>query len=143
MRAKNILVFGIFLLMETIYSQAANNTKLTIRVQGIKNKKGTINIALFKSDTDFNQEKFTYVSRTPADSNGIIIFDKIDYGNYSVAVYHDENENQKLDRNFIGMPKEGYGFSNNVKGKMGPPAFKDTSVIMNQAETNLSIQLNY
>ena len=143
MRAKNILVFGIFLLMETIYSQAANNTKLTIRVQGIKNKKGTINIALFKSDTDFNQEKFTYVSRTPADSNGIIIFDKIDYVNYSVAVYHDENEHQKLDRNFIGMPKEGYGFSNNVKGKMGPPAFKDTSVIMNQAETNLSIQLNY
>ncbi|HRG45776.1 MAG TPA: DUF2141 domain-containing protein [Leptospiraceae bacterium] len=143
MRAKNILVFGIFLLMETIYSQAANNTKLTIRVQGIKNKKGTINIALFKSDTDFNQEKFTYVSRTPADSNGIIIFDKIDYGNYSVAVYHDENENQKLDRNFIGMPKEGYGFSNNVKGKFGPPAFKDTSVIMNQTETNLSIQLNY
>lgn len=143
MRTKNILVLGIFLLMETIYSQAANNTKLTIRVQGIKNKKGTINIALFKSDTDFNQEKFTYVSRTPADSNGIIIFDKIDYGNYSVAVYHDENENQKLDRNFIGMPKEGYGFSNNVKGKMGPPAFKDTSVIMNQAETNLSIQLNY
>ena len=143
MRTKNILVLGIFLLMETIYSQAANNTKLTIRVQGIKNKKGTINIALFKSDTDFNQEKFTYVSRTPADSNGIIIFDKIDYGNYSVAVYHDENENQKLDRNFIGMPKEGYGFSNNVKGQFGPPGFKDTSVSMNQSETNLSIQLNY
>ena len=56
MRTKNILVLGIFLLMETIYSQTPNSTKLTIRIQGIKNKKGSINIALYKSDTDFKQE---------------------------------------------------------------------------------------
>lgn len=143
MRVKIFLAFVAFLTIGAVYSQAANSTKLTIRVQGIKNKKGTINIAIYKSDADFNQENFSYVSKTPADSNGIVTFDKIDYGNYGIAVYHDENENQKLDRNFIGMPKEGYGFSNNVKGKMGPPAFKDTSVPMNQAETSLSIQLIY
>lgn len=143
MKAKNILVLGIFLLMEALYSQAANSTKLTIRVQGIKNKKGSINIALYKSDADFKQEKFSYVNRISADSDGVIVFNRIDYGNYGVAVYHDENENFKLDRNFVGMPAEGYGFSNNVKGQFGPPGFKDTSVSMNQAETNLSIQLIY
>lgn len=143
MRVKIFLVLVAFLTIGAVYSQAANSTKLTIRVQGIKNKKGTVNIALYESDADFNQEKFSYVSRTPADLSGTIIFDKVDYGNYGVAVYHDENENQKLDRNFIGMPAEGYGFSNNVKGKLGPPSFKDTSVLMNQAETNLSIQLIY
>ena len=109
----------------------------------IKNKKGSINIALYKSDTDFKQEKFSYVNRISADSDGVIVFNRIDYGNYGVAVYHDENENFKLDRNFVGMPAEGYGFSNNVKGQFGPPGFKDTSVSMNQSETNLSIQLNY
>lgn len=143
MRAKIFLVTVIFLVIETIYSQAANSTKLTIRVQGIKNKKGTINFALYKSDADFNQEKFSYKNKIPADSNGIIIFEKVDYGNYGVAVYHDENENQKLDRNFIGMPAEGYGFSNNVKGKLGPPSFKETSVLMNQSNTDLSVQLIY
>jgi uncharacterized protein (DUF2141 family) len=143
MRTKKILVLGIFLLMEALYSQAANSTKLIIRIQGIKNKKGSISIALYKSDADFKREKFSYVNRIPADSNGVFIFESIDYGNYGVAVYHDENDNLKLDRNFIGMPAEGYGFSNNVKGQFGPPGFKDTSVSMNQPETNLSIQLNY
>ncbi len=143
MKTKTIFVLGILLLMEAIYSQASNSTKLTIRIQGMKNKKGNLSIALYKSDANFKQEKFSYVNRISADSDGVIVLDKIDYGNYGVAVYHDENENSKLDKNFIGMPVEGYGFSNNVKGSFGPPGLKETSVLMNQPETNLSIQLNY
>jgi uncharacterized protein (DUF2141 family) len=143
MRRKLIFVLGILFLMEAIYAQVSNSTKLTIQVQGIKSKTGSINVAMYKSDSDFKQEKYAYKKRIPASSNGIVIFDKIEYGNYGIAVFHDENDNFKLDHSFVGMPSEGYGFSNNAKGSFGPPGFKDTSVQMNQGETNLSIKLNY
>lgn len=143
MKLKIIFILGIFFLFDGIFSQATNLSKLTIQINGIKNKKGTVNVAIYKSDDDFQKEKFSYVSRIPADAMVTFVFDKVDYGKYAVAVYHDENENKKLDRNFLGMPKEGYGFSNNVKGKLGPPEFKDTSFTMTQPETNLSIQLIY
>ena len=45
-------------------------------------------------------------------------------GTYAVTLFIDENNNQKLDKNFVGIPKEKYGFSNNAKGIMSAPKFK-------------------
>ena len=47
-------------------------------------------------------------------------------GKYAFKYFHDENSNKKLDTNLIGIPKEGYGFANNIYGSFGPPDFKDT-----------------
>ncbi|MBY0427835.1 MAG: DUF2141 domain-containing protein, partial [Alphaproteobacteria bacterium] len=51
-------------------------------------------------------------------------------GTYAVAVYHDENGNGKMDTNFIGIPKERTGASNDAKGKMGPPKFQDAKFVV-------------
>lgn len=143
MKRNTILFLGMVLLVGSSYSQTSDGTRLTIKIQGIKSKKGSISIALYKSDSDFKHEKYSYVNRILANSNGKVIFEKIDKGIYGVAVFHDENDNFKLDTNLLGIPKEGYGFSNNAKGKFGPPGFKDTAVSMNKPEVNLTIKLNY
>ena len=56
----------------------------------------------------------------------IFTIDKLQEGKYSFRLFHDENNNGKLDTNWIGIPTEGYGFSNNAKSSFGPPAFKKT-----------------
>jgi len=64
-------------------------------------------------------------------------------GVYAVSVFHDENMNQKLDKNFVGVPKEGYGDSNNPKKKMGPPSFEETKFQLSATEQSTEIKLMY
>ncbi|MBL8020458.1 MAG: DUF2141 domain-containing protein [Leptospirales bacterium] len=138
-----LFVLGCCVTFVTLNGQNPQRTRLTIHVQGIKSPKGSINIALYKSDADFKQERFAYVQRIRANSNGVAIIDNVDYGTYGVAVYHDENENFRLDRTFLGMPSEGYGFSNDARGSFGPPEFKQVSVALNQSKTEIRMQLSY
>jgi len=53
-----------------------------------------------------------------------IIIKNLKPGKYAVRYYHDENLNKVMDTNLVGKPTEGYGFSNNVVGKFGPPSFE-------------------
>lgn len=59
--------------------------------------------------------------------------------NYSIAAFLDENDNSKLDKNFLGIPKESYGFSNNVKGMFGPPNFGETKINIDSKDKLISI----
>lgn len=63
-------------------------------------------------------------------------------GKWAVRLYHDENDNGKLDTNFFGIPREGYGFSNNVKGRFGPPPF-DRRLFDVRNDTTITINLIY
>jgi uncharacterized protein (DUF2141 family) len=77
-------------------------------------------------------------------TSGICQFNDIPPGVYAVAVFHDENANGKLDKNFLGIPREGYGASNNVRPKMSAPAFKDAAFTVKAgATTTLSIDMGY
>ena len=52
------------------------------------------------------------------------ILEHMPYGSYSIKVFHDENGNSKLDKDILGVPTERYGFSNNARGRFGPPPFQ-------------------
>ena len=54
-----------------------------------------------------------------------VIFDGLEPGQYAVSAYQDENNNGRLDTGFMGKPKEPYGFSNDARCRLGPPAFRD------------------
>ncbi|WP_419728231.1 DUF2141 domain-containing protein [Lichenicola sp.] len=64
-------------------------------------------------------------------------------GTYAVAVYHDENNNHHFDRSLIGLPVEGYGFSNNASAFMAPPPFSAARFTAGPGDTRLSITLRY
>jgi uncharacterized protein (DUF2141 family) len=111
-------LFGLMMLAAS--SLSAQN-KLTVVIDGIEEVKGHIMIGV--SD---NTQKPVKGKMEKIDSETVtVVFDSIPSGEYAVAIYQDENDNEKLDTGAFGIPKEKYGFSNNVRGKMGPPAFKD------------------
>ncbi|HNI91331.1 MAG TPA: DUF2141 domain-containing protein, partial [Leptospiraceae bacterium] len=61
----------------------------------------------------------------------------------AIGIMHDENNNLKMDTNLIGIPKEGYGVSNNVKSKLGPPKYEDAKITLQSANTIIQIEMNY
>ena len=61
-------------------------------------------------------------------------------GTYAIGIFVDANYNNEMDRNFFGIPKEQYGFSNDAKGSFGPPSFKDASFTVS-SDLNLKINL--
>ncbi|MRR38306.1 DUF2141 domain-containing protein, partial [bacterium] len=52
-----------------------------------------------------------------------VVLKGVPYGQYAIAVFHDKNDNDVLDKNIMGVPKEEYGFSNNARGRLGPPDY--------------------
>ncbi len=64
-------------------------------------------------------------------------------GTYAVAVYHDENDNHHFDRNFLGLPAEGYGFSNDAPTLFGPPSFDAARLTVRPGENRIFIRLRY
>jgi uncharacterized protein (DUF2141 family) len=64
-------------------------------------------------------------------------------GRYAIAVFHDENANRKLDTNLVGLPAEGYGFSNDAETTLGPPKFEAVLFAAGQGDNELSIKMKY
>ncbi len=64
-------------------------------------------------------------------------------GIYALAVYHDENNNHHFDRSAIGLPVEGYGFSNNAATFLGPPSFASARFTVKPGDNHVTMRLRY
>lgn len=118
---------------------------ITVRISGLRNSDGSLSVALFSAKKGF-PGKFDKALRTlsiPASAEPVVAFDNVPWGTYALAVRHDENGNSKLDANFLGMPKEGVGTSNNPKSSFGPPSFKDASFMLDRKNLEMTINLRY
>lgn len=115
--------------------------ELTIEVVGLKKTTGTIRIAIFASKETW-LKKPVYTAVVPA-ANKSLIYTKHNtpYGEYGVAIYHDVNNNDKMDRNFLGLPKEPYAFSNNARGSFGPPKWKKSKISITQPTSQFEIRI--
>ncbi len=94
---------------------AASAADLTVRIDGVRNQVGQLMLSLVDSSAGWeNQVKPVAGRQVAADAKTIeLVFSDLVAGDYALMVFHDENDNGKLDSNLIGMPVEGYGFSNN------------------------------
>ncbi|HLW69163.1 MAG TPA: DUF2141 domain-containing protein [Candidatus Binataceae bacterium] len=116
----------------TLAADAGSNTAPGIRVvvSGLRNDHGRVGCGLFKGPDGFPRDasrefRGMYVPI----SGGVAVFNfaNVPAGTYAATVLHDENENGKMDFNWIGMPTKGYGFSNNAKATFSPPSFAAAS----------------
>ncbi len=64
-------------------------------------------------------------------------------GEYAISLLHDENDNEKMDTGLMGIPKEGYGASNDAKVTFGPPKFADARFPLTQNQTTIRIKMRY
>jgi uncharacterized protein (DUF2141 family) len=129
-------------------AQTTGTTTLTVHVTGARNAKGKIRVALFREGKGFPNDTSQAVHTQAADVDpqtlsAQVVFADLRAGVYAVTVFHDENMNERLDKNFMGVPKEGYGASNNPKKKMGPPNFDEAQFQLSGTEQSVEIQLMY
>jgi uncharacterized protein (DUF2141 family) len=103
-------------------------SRLEIVVKNLRDIKGSIRVGLFTNKQDFLKNAVEGKVITVTGDNMIVVFDNLKPGDYALSIIHDENDNGKLDMNFIGMPKEGFAFGNNAMGAFGPPSFSKSKV---------------
>ena len=123
----------------------ADAMQIKIDVSAVKSDQGNLVILLYSKEKGFPEKVELADSNTvvPAKAGAQSVKISVpNAGEYAITVFHDENANSKIDTNWIGMPKEGIGVSNNAKGKMGPPKFKDAVTKLDENSV-LQISLNY
>ncbi|MEP6805533.1 MAG: DUF2141 domain-containing protein [Flavobacterium sp.] len=111
---------------------SAQNVNLTVSVSGLKNNTGMVRVGLYNSDGTFLKTIYKSVASKIKNNEATVTFEGIPAGEYAISTYHDENNNGKLDKNMMGIPSEDYAASNNAKGFMGPPAYKDAKFVVNK-----------
>jgi len=124
----NRIIFSLILIIGFVsvgVSQTPTNKGgITIKLIRFRNDKGQTCVSLFNNPKGFpGKHEYAYkIMRCGIKGKQAIIeFTDLPYGTYAVGVLHDENLNNKMDTNIIGIPKEGFGTSNNPKSFMGPP----------------------
>ena len=148
--ARCIALFAVLVfanLTAVAFAQSSSCLGIHVKVLNIRNSSGTVDCALFESPGGFPREfllsatnvMIIKVRRTEARCD----FEDIPPGTYALAVIHDENMNGKLDTNWVGIPKEGYGFSNDVKALLGVPPFSAASFQSDGGTLDLTISLHY
>jgi len=117
----------ILILFLVLGFESPKKAKITIIITNIEEVKGQIKIALYNKEADFlHQEQKYKGAEVKIDSTRVkYTFTDIPLGEYAITLFHDENSNGKMDRNFIGLPSEGTAFSNNIRPHFGPPKYED------------------
>ena len=118
--------------------------QLTVEIPNLESPTGYLFLAVYDSENTFMNAEAA-VKREIIPINGpefAYVIPDLPPGEYAIAVFHDSNGNKKLDKNFLGIPKEGYGFSNDARGRFGPPSFKAASFLVYTEALAIRIQLN-
>lgn len=126
------------------YAGDNQKARLIVKIKGLKNDNGTVKVALCNSSENYQDDRSPFKAEIIGIKNNVAIavFDNIPAGNYAVKAFHDENNNDDFDTNFLGIPKEDYGFSNNVRGLFGPPSWDAAKFQLNRADQVIEINFN-
>jgi len=133
-----ILILGSFSFLKS------ERTSVELKIHGVTELKGNLMIAIYKSADKFpkfGKGDINVVHKVQTKISSIHISDLEVGTTYALAVFHDVNENKFLDKNFLGMPEEKYGFSNDARGTFGPPYYREASfTVSNQHKLSVTIR---
>lgn len=118
---------------------------LRILIAGFRDNQGTAGGVVFNSPTGWPDDRSKAIVQGgfPIANRQAALTFQVPPGRYAVVVIHDENSNMRLDRNFFGIPKEGFGFSNNPRVILAAPSFQAAEVSVACPSTQLGINLIY
>jgi uncharacterized protein (DUF2141 family) len=139
---KTLLLLIPVLFMRTMQSTGT----LTVTILNFRNNLGQVSVTLYNKEEAFpkSPDKAVKIVYAPIrDKKAVVVFESLPPGEYAISVFHDENKNGKMDSNFFGIPKEGVGASNDARGRLGPPHYKDAKFNFNGGIQSMSINLVY
>ena len=128
-----------------VSAQQPGKADLVVTITGIDSAGGTIKIGLFNREAGFLDvsQVMRGVNQPAQQGQMSVVFEDLPAGQYAVSIIHDENQNGFLDKNILGIPKEGYGFSRNVRPFLSPPSFSATSVTLSGINMQIQIGMRY
>jgi uncharacterized protein (DUF2141 family) len=138
----------IFLFIPLNYSQDTDNSvemgSLIVQITGFASDEGDCWFALDNSKEVYESEYSVFIGKIlPIINNEVFLkIDSLKYGNYAIKVFHDENRNEELDSNLLGIPTEDYGYSNNASAWFGPPSWEKAKFLLNQEEMTIEISVD-
>ncbi len=134
-RKLSIINYPLFLIL----GLPPKNVSLTIDISNVNKNVGSVMVAIHNKD---NFLKTRLIEKSIlAQANQLKVTFDLPQGDYAVAVYQDNNNNQQLDTNMFGVPQEPYGFSNNVRPKFRAPNFEEAKIqLQEQKYINIKLQ---
>ena len=144
----NLFFLLVFLLTNLYFPQNADSLsgygKLTVIIKGFESDEGNCRFALDDSKEVYESEDSVWIGKELPIKNKavVVIIDSLKYGEYAIRVYQDENKNAELDTDFLGIPTENYGFSNNASGLFGQPSWDKAKFLFNKPEMTLQIDID-
>jgi uncharacterized protein (DUF2141 family) len=123
----------------------AFSAELNVTVSGLRSSLGEVHVAVYNAADRFPKDGEYLTTAVVAAAAGkvTVTFKDLAAGNYALAVYHDENGNDKFDQGIFGIPLEGYGFSNAASAFFGPPDFAAAAVTLAEPASNITIRMTY
>ena len=106
-------------------ADSENLIRVDVVVENVKVNQGAIYIQVYRGKDAFEKRDGLVSKIIDSDAETVEVSVQISVGEYSIALYQDINEDGELNENFIGMPTEPWGMSNNAKARFGPPKWED------------------
>lgn len=135
----SILTLALILTTILSYAQDEKGITLTVTVENAKNDNGNMLVSLHSNETFMKGKGIDNLESKIVDGKSTITFENVKPGEYAIMVLHDENENNTMDFEPNGMPKESYGMSNNPRS-FGPPAYGDAKFLVANEDMDISIR---
>ena len=110
--------------------------RVIVELLNVGSERGEVLVALFRDARGFPDATRAFARHADKARAGSmrVVFDGVPPGSFAVTVLHDENGNHKMDTGMLGMPKEGYGFSRDAMGRLGPPGFAAAALTLGAGE---------
>jgi uncharacterized protein (DUF2141 family) len=123
----------------------ASAARIAVTITGLKSNEGGVYVGLYVTPSKFlNGTQVDLMKKVRANTAPVtVVFDNLRPGTYAVGAYHDENNNDHLDTNFIGLPTEGYALSNGVRAVIAKPTFQQASFTVGDSGAAVTLQIRY
>lgn len=143
----SIITFFVLIIFQFALAQTEedkNTGSLTIVITGLENDDGEVLITVSNSRENYESDNPAFIGMKVKIENrkAEYTFEELPVGEYAIKLFHDENMDGELDTNFLGIPTEDYGFSNNVRGTFGPADYDDAKFLFEQTEMTMNISVN-
>jgi uncharacterized protein (DUF2141 family) len=123
----------------------ASAARIVVTIDGLHSSQGNVFVGLYAGPAKFLQGNQSDAQRKVRASTGpvTVVFDNLPPGTYAVGAFHDENANDHLDTNMLGLPTEGYALSNNVRAVMAKPTFQQAAFTVGEQGAAVALHIRY
>jgi len=140
------LLLGSLIFLSEPLTHPGETGTLHLKITHLRNDQGKVNLSLYRSAEGYpsnSKKAFKNILADIRQGTCEITFVNLPRGEYAISLMHDENGNGKMDTGFLGIPKEGYGASNDAKVVLGPPKYADARFLLDQPEVSVEIRVRY